>query len=65
MTHNDDAYGRMMWDFHRGIPSEEIVEREGRIRRSLQHDAKSSSGLSQIESRAGQVLVSAQNSHSI
>ena len=28
MTHNDDAYGRMMWDYHRGIPSEEIVERE-------------------------------------
>ncbi len=24
MAHNDDAYGRMMWDFHRGIPAEEI-----------------------------------------
>ncbi len=30
MVHNDDAYGRMMWDLHRGIPAEEIVEREGR-----------------------------------
>ncbi len=28
MAHNDDAYGRMMWDYHRGIPAEEIVERE-------------------------------------
>ena len=28
MAHNDDAYGRMMWDFHRGMPAEEIVERE-------------------------------------
>ena len=28
MAHNDDAYGRMMWDFHRGIPAEEIAERE-------------------------------------
>lgn len=28
MPHNDDAYGRMVWDFHRGIPAREIVERE-------------------------------------
>ncbi|MDP6041123.1 MAG: class I SAM-dependent methyltransferase, partial [Candidatus Latescibacteria bacterium] len=28
MARNDDAYGQMMWDFHRGIPAEEIVERE-------------------------------------
>ena len=28
MAHNDDAYGRMMWDFHRGIPAEEIAERD-------------------------------------
>lgn len=28
MAYNDDAYGRMMWDFHRGIPAEEIVERD-------------------------------------
>ena len=24
MARNDDAYGRMMWDFHRGMPAEEI-----------------------------------------
>ena len=28
MAHNDDAYGRMMWDCHRGIPAQEIVERD-------------------------------------
>ena len=28
MPHNDDAYGRMTWDFHHGIPAREIVERE-------------------------------------
>ncbi len=28
MAHNDDAYGRMMWDLHRGIPAQEIVERD-------------------------------------
>ena len=28
MRRNDDAYGRMMWDFHRGIPAREIVERD-------------------------------------
>ena len=28
MAHNDDAYGRMMWDFHRGVAAREIVERE-------------------------------------
>ena len=28
MAHNDDAYGQMMWDHYRGIPAEEIVERE-------------------------------------
>ena len=28
MAHNDDAYGRMMWDFHRGIAAQEICERD-------------------------------------
>ena len=28
MGNDNDAYGRMMWDCHRGIPAREIVERE-------------------------------------
>ena len=28
MAHSDDAYGQMMWDSHRGIPAQEIVERD-------------------------------------
>ena len=28
MAHSDDAYGRMMWDLHCGIPAKEIVERD-------------------------------------
>lgn len=30
MSHSDDAYGRMMWDLHCGIPAQEIVERDDR-----------------------------------
>lgn len=28
MGNDNDAYGRMMWDYHRGIPAREIVERD-------------------------------------
>ncbi|MDE2998496.1 MAG: methyltransferase domain-containing protein [Gemmatimonadota bacterium] len=28
MARSDDAYGRMMWDLHCGIPAREIVERD-------------------------------------
>ncbi|MDE2888412.1 MAG: methyltransferase domain-containing protein [Gemmatimonadota bacterium] len=28
MARSEDAYGRMMWDLHRGIPAQEIVERD-------------------------------------